>query len=418
MLVLKSSSKEVRTLRKTRVNTRETNTMKLKLTTLTIGLAAALSAHALLLANPALAAPTAESCFAFDAGTGTIITYYSHEGNNSANPACPKDVEIPSTIGGVVVTAIGDYAFYYNQLTSVTIPNSVTSIGDYAFYYNQLTSVTIPNSVTSIGVYAFYYNQLTSVTLGNSVTSIGQQAFGYNQLTSVIIPNSVTSIGDGAFYFNQLTSVAIPNSVTSIGEQAFAVNNPQHSIYEAMDGTITEEEYFASLEYVRLYTEDPANPNNLQDYMYEDSGTSYGGHLINPASAVVTYKNTSGTELSPSLAMTGVGLASYRLAENDTNDLSRYFRLGATQQFEAPAISGYSIVTPASPHTVTLANAINDVNFVYSNPQQDDGGTSSATPDAPDSGVGSFAKWDALVAAVGVLLGAVYYTSKLTKRNR
>ncbi len=392
--------------------------MKLKLTTLTIGLAAAPSAHALLLANPALAAPTAESCFAFDAGTGTIITYYSHEGNNSANPACPKDVEIPSTIGGVVVTAIGDYAFYYNQLTSVTIPNSVTSIGDYAFYYNQLTSVTIPNSVTSIGVYAFYYNQLTSVTLGNSVTSIGQQAFGYNQLTSVIIPNSVTSIGDGAFYFNQLTSVAIPNSVTSIDERAFAVNNPQHSIYEAMDGTITEEEYFASLEYVRLYTEDPANPNNLQDYMYEDSGTSYGGHLINPASAVVTYKNTSGTELSPSLAMTGVGLASYRLAENDTNDLSRYFRLGATQQFEAPAISGYSIVTPASPHTVTLANAINDVNFVYSNPQQDDGGTSSATPDAPDSGVGSFAKWDALVAAVGVLLGAVYYTSKLTKRNR
>src|SRR5574344_68523 len=122
------------------------------------------------------------------------------------------------------VTSIGMSAFYDNKLTSVTIPNSVTSIGNFAFSENQLTSVTIPNSVTSIGNFAFESNQLTSVTIPNSVTSIGEYAFASNQLTSVTIPNSVTSIGMGAFASNQLTSVTIPNSVKSIGDYAFDNN--------------------------------------------------------------------------------------------------------------------------------------------------------------------------------------------------
>ncbi|HDZ04307.1 leucine-rich repeat protein [Maribacter sp.] len=122
------------------------------------------------------------------------------------------------------VTTIGNEAFGYNQLTSVTIPNSVTTIGNYAFGYNQLTSVTIPNSVTTIGNGAFYENRLTSVTIPNSVTSIGNYAFGYNQLISVTIPKSVTTIGNGAFNENRLTSVVIPNSVTTIGNSAFENN--------------------------------------------------------------------------------------------------------------------------------------------------------------------------------------------------
>ena len=100
-----------------------------------------------------------------------------------------------------------------NQLTEITIPNSVTSIGGSAFAYcSGLTSVTIPNSVTSIGNYAFSdCTSLTSVTIPNSVTSIGGGAFdGCTGLTSVTIPNSVTSIGWGAFEdCSGLTSVTI-----------------------------------------------------------------------------------------------------------------------------------------------------------------------------------------------------------------
>ena len=180
--------------------------------------------------DSANAATPPDSCFAFNAGTGTITDYYNNEANNAANPACPRAVDIPATIGGVPVVSIGTVGGGYpgpftgKSLTSVTIPEGVTSIGDSAFFSNKLTSVTIPSSVTSIGDSAFFSNKLTSVTIPSSVTSIGSNAFRSNQLTSVTIPEGVTSIGIGAFSSNRLTTVTIPDGITSIGSQAFSSN--------------------------------------------------------------------------------------------------------------------------------------------------------------------------------------------------
>ena len=77
------------------------------------------------------------------------------------------------------VTRIGERAFWYSGLTSVTIPDGVTSIGDWAFLAcTNLTSVTIPDSVTSIGYEAFNgCNGLTSVTItanGGDAASVKQ----------------------------------------------------------------------------------------------------------------------------------------------------------------------------------------------------------------------------------------------------
>ena len=156
------------------------------------------------------------------------------------------------------VTSIGDGAFAFNSLTSITIPSSVTDISSSAFSNcSGLTSIKvdggnpkydsrdncnaiietasntlvrgcqntiIPNSVTSIGQGSFDgCSSLTSINIPNSVTKIGNSAFKECiSLTSFTIPNSVTSIGDFAFYCcNGLTSVTIGNSVTSIGDYAF-----------------------------------------------------------------------------------------------------------------------------------------------------------------------------------------------------
>ena len=204
------------------------------------------------------------------------ITKYSGSGG---------DVEIPPTLNGYPVTAIGDVAFAgLSSLTSVAIPDSVTSIeisslyscnnltaisvgsenpnfmsidgvlfdktgstlllypagktdttytipadvttiNTVAFYHcSFLSSVNIPDSVTSIGDSAFYYSvSLTSVTIPDSVISIGDSAFGFcRNLTSITLPNGLTAINSALFEeCRALTNIAIPDSVTSIGNYAF-----------------------------------------------------------------------------------------------------------------------------------------------------------------------------------------------------
>lgn len=112
-------------------------------------------------------------------------------------------VEIPKTINGYYVTAIGYEAFQdCGSLENITIPDSVTIIEDKAFWgCESLESITIPNSVTSIGYGAFHgCHCLESITIPDSVERIRAQAFwACESLESVTIPGSVTSIGYGAF---------------------------------------------------------------------------------------------------------------------------------------------------------------------------------------------------------------------------
>ena len=370
----------------------KTTTKKLPLAVVSIFVLAGgvLLAQNLTTPDQAMAITPPDSCFAFNATTKTITDYYDNEANNPNNPACPRAVDIPSTIGGVAVTKVGNSAFFNNQLTSVTIPNSVTSIGNDAFRYSQLTSVTIPDSVTSIGSEAFYYNQLTSVTIPNSVTSIGEGAFSSNQLTSVTIPDSVTSIGNYAFSYNQLTSVTIPDSVTSISPMAFIAQGTSES---NLDPT--------KIYYTRLYTNNADSPNiNNSIYAgYAGDGLNYGGHIVNPSQLTLNYKTTSGTTLKPSQTYTGTldgeYLTDYLAAngpeapaiDNPESEqaaidqaLSAYYRLGDTVTITPPAIPGF--VTPAA-KTFTLSDPDTVGNFVYQpvgNNNPGDGAGSGDTP--------------------------------------
>ncbi len=140
----------------------------------------------------------------------------------------PLDVIIPEKVfHGVpyTVTAIGDFAFENNQLTSVEIPETVTSIGKGAFENNQLITVTLPEGVTSIKERAFKNSGLTGhLEIPNSATEIIGGAFSNNQLTSVAIPDNLETIEIGIFQNNLLTEVTIPANVKNIEKGVF-VNN-------------------------------------------------------------------------------------------------------------------------------------------------------------------------------------------------
>ena len=149
---------------------------------------------------------------------------------------------IPDTVNyntiEYAVKSIGVYSFYdCNSLKSVTIPEGVTSIGNDAFAYSSLASISISESVTTIGDKAFRgCSSLKSVTIPEGVTSIGNCVFdGCRNLTTITIPKCVTSIGDDAFHgCHSLKSISIPESVISIGKWTFyecinltAINIPE-----------------------------------------------------------------------------------------------------------------------------------------------------------------------------------------------
>ena len=155
------------------------------------------------------------------------------------------DVVIPSTLGGKPVRVIGEEAFFdCQELTSVTIPDTVTDIGEEAFHACwALTSVTIPNGVTNIGYAAFHgCSSLKSVAIPDSVINIGDVAFyGCTELTNVTFGAGLKTIGtlnifwEDSYYFyevwgelgafgdcEKLTSVEIPDGVEVIGAGTFS----------------------------------------------------------------------------------------------------------------------------------------------------------------------------------------------------
>mgnify|MGYP002802687320 CR=1 FL=1 len=211
-----------------------------------------------------------------DSVTQDGLTYVLNEDNASYALVQYDNVEdtdlvIPAEINGKPVTRIGVTAFgNYNNLTTITIPDSVTWIGNFAFSgCNALMKVTLGRGVTYIGDGAFgaCYSlvevcNLSSLDIVKGSEENGLVAyFALNVYSDTQGESKLTNTGDGYVFcedeeaaylvgyrgtatelvlpdkFNNknydlykyvfemntsLESVTIPEGVTDIGENAFA----------------------------------------------------------------------------------------------------------------------------------------------------------------------------------------------------
>ena len=142
-------------------------------------------------------------------------------------------VEVPSSLAGHTVVAIGDFAFNasvltvqptgyrydqnYKNITSITLPTTLKEIGKYAFSGTGLQEITIPESVTRIEESAFYKcADLTSATLPKDIGAIAEGLFSdCSKLESITIPKRAGHIHDYAFdnctNLQTITFEGVPN---------------------------------------------------------------------------------------------------------------------------------------------------------------------------------------------------------------
>ena len=162
---------------------------------------------------------TSEKCFKFNKETQEIKQYYYFENNVSGGKKCPMDVVIPKKISGVQVKSIGDSAFECSCNGTIVLPT--TSFNKYNIKQMSkcsrpigINSVILPEGLEYIGTYAFFRNNLKTVTIPSTVTEIRRLAFARNQLQSVIFKGDKSKIKIGCGTFNGEKHSAEVNSLS------------------------------------------------------------------------------------------------------------------------------------------------------------------------------------------------------------
>ena len=169
----------------------------------------------------------------------TSVTLGNHVNNisGSAFDGCINltNITIPDSVTIVSSSTIQDTAYYNN---ADNWENDVLYLGNHLIEARDTLSgaYAIKSGTKTIASSAFSgCENLTSITIPDSVTSIGSSAFSdCRNLTNITIPDSVTSIGWQAFeWCDNLTSVTFENTEgwTVNGEPVDVTDSAQNAVY-------------------------------------------------------------------------------------------------------------------------------------------------------------------------------------------
>jgi uncharacterized membrane protein len=115
----------------------------------------------------------------------------------------------------------------YQNLTEITIPNSVNYIQELAFganltyFYGNHTSADNKCCIINGVLIRLAHNGLSEYTLPSYITKLGDSSISNaKELKVLTIPDSVVHIGGNAFYYSGIENLIIPDSVKTMDVHA------------------------------------------------------------------------------------------------------------------------------------------------------------------------------------------------------
>lgn len=109
---------------------------------------------------------------------------------------------------------IPGHAFCYDpNITSVITCPTLRSIGDWAFIWANISTISLPETLKSIGTYTFYKASLSgTVALPDSLTQLGASAFsGCKEVNAIQIGSGLTDIPADAFDGCTIKTITVNN---------------------------------------------------------------------------------------------------------------------------------------------------------------------------------------------------------------
>ena len=231
---------------------------------------------------------------------------------------------------------------------TVNIPEGVTALGNYAFYYNKnVKTVNVPSSVKDLGR-AFDSSTVETVNLSKGLETISNRAFrNTSALKTVTIPSTVTTIEESAFQNTGLTEIVVPASVTSIEKAAFGYCSNLKTI--TIEGNPVIANYAAracaSLETVNLLGDNVTFEQTSTVFTNKESGMSekLTIYVVNDTVAAAVEKaNGKPATLKYKLVVTSTSIDS--IAEKLTKGEDVTFATDIVASLQYPTIYG----TPAA----------------------------------------------------------------------
>ncbi|MBQ3104894.1 MAG: leucine-rich repeat domain-containing protein [Lachnospiraceae bacterium] len=299
-----------------------------------------------------------------DAGKGSALPKYSVVGDRLTAYAYYGEEPLTSYAIPEHIRVIGEFAFARSGLEEMVIPAGVTSVGYAAFYHcDNLSEVTIPDSVTHIDACAFSYtkwltdwlagtdgedflivgdgillayrgngetvqipeavktiapgcfmdrDEIKTVILPAALREIGEEAFqNCSGLETIQGGNGLRRIGDRAFQGTGLRSVTIPASVEAIGVGAFDCSHRDYERTVTFEGTT-----LPALSYGARSTR--LDPESLRTPAFYGNWTAYIGNSTLPLEKTVLEEGSMG--FTGTVAVTGGGTIGQRSYDKGTGN--------------------------------------------------------------------------------------------------